>query len=190
VARVVEPTYKLDGLNPHSEFALDTMREFFQRRPWGALLDAFREQDVDHNGKIDLGEFIHTLRQLGICNLNDKDMAAAFKACDMDGNGEIELEEFYRSFRTDRFKREDFFWGKARPHDVITKAERLSLAQQLGADIGTVRGRRRPALAPRALPGARERACSRAPRRRRARPPRPLHSGLPHCTPSQPPPRA
>ena len=53
------------------------------------------------------------MRHLHI-DLTEKDSSAMFRAVDFDASGELNFDEFYRSFRTDAFKRTDFFWGKVR----------------------------------------------------------------------------
>jgi len=115
------------GLGPHAEFALATLRDFFKKRPAQALLDAFRQQDVDRNGLIDETEFCRTLRQLNL-DMPQRDMSAMFQAVDSDASGMIEFHEFYKNLRTDKFKRSDFFWGKQRPWEVLDRPQRNSLA--------------------------------------------------------------
>ena len=51
----------------------------------------------------------------------------------------IEFNEFYQNFRTDRFKREDFFWGKVRPFTTLSREDRLALAAKLGEETGISR---------------------------------------------------
>ena len=50
-------------------------------------------------------------------------------------SGELNFDEFYRSFRTDAFKRADFFWGKARPFAAPDRANRAQLAHELGVKV-------------------------------------------------------
>ena len=101
------------GLSPHAEYSLEILREFFKRRPIKSLKDTFFMMDTNCSGKLDEEEFKDAMRHLHI-DLTAKDSSAMFRAVDFDGSGELNFDEFYRSFRTDAFKRTDFFWGKVR----------------------------------------------------------------------------
>lgn len=101
------------GLSAHAEYSLGIMREFFKRRPLQALKDAFFRMDTDCSGKLDEQEFIQAMQILNI-DVTVKDSSAMFRAVDFDSSGSLNFDEFFRSFRTDAFKRSDFFWGKVR----------------------------------------------------------------------------
>ena len=127
-------------LSSQAEYSISTMRDFFKKRPTRALLDCFRSQDLDQSGTVDQEEFCAVLTSLGLDKvLTKKDMVAAFETTDTDGSGSIEFTEFYNNFRTDKFKREDFFWGKVRPLTTLSREDRVKLAARLGEDDGCSR---------------------------------------------------
>ena len=122
------------GLSPHAEYSLEILREFFKKRPIQSLKDTFYSMDANCSGKLDEQEFKEALRHLHI-DVTAKDSAAIFRAVDFDKSGELNFDEFYRSFRTDAFKRADFFWGKARPFAAPDRANRAQLAHELGVKV-------------------------------------------------------
>ena len=122
------------GLSPHAEYSLEILREFFKKRPIQSLKDTFYSMDANCSGKLDEQEFKEALKHLYI-DVTAKDSAAIFRAVDFDKSGELNFDEFYRSFRTDAFKRADFFWGKARPFAAPDRANRAQLAHELGVKV-------------------------------------------------------
>ena len=122
------------GLSPHAEYSLEILREFFKKRPIQSLKDTFYSMDANCSGKLDEQEFKEALKHLHI-DVTAKDSAAIFRAVDFDKSGELNFDEFYRSFRTDAFKRADFFWGKARPFAAPDRANRAQLAHELGVKV-------------------------------------------------------
>ena len=122
------------GLSPHAEYSLEILREFFKKRPIQSLKDTFYSMDANCSGKLDEQEFKEALKHLHI-DVTAKDSAAIFRAVDFDKSGELNFDEFYRSFRTDAFKRADFFWGEARPFAAPDRAQRTLLAHELGVKV-------------------------------------------------------
>ena len=80
------------------EMIIESMRDFFNKRPMSVLLGTFREQDTDGSGVFDLQEFTRALRSLNL-DLRDADIQAVFNELDADGSGELELKEFLNELK-------------------------------------------------------------------------------------------
>lgn len=80
------------------EMIIESMRDFFNKRPMSVLLGTFREQDTDGSGILGLAEFTRALRSLNL-DLSDAQMAAVFTELDADGSGELELKEFLNELK-------------------------------------------------------------------------------------------
>lgn len=57
------------------------------------LMQLFAHFDVDHNGRIDRGEFKRLMAALGATG-SDEELEAGFNAIDEDGSGSIDFHEF------------------------------------------------------------------------------------------------
>jgi len=79
---------------------LETLRDFFGKRPNSVLLGAFREQDMDGSGQLELPEFKRALKGLNI-DLTDADLVAVFNALDSDGSGVLQLREFLNELKAE-----------------------------------------------------------------------------------------
>jgi len=78
---------------------VQSVQTFLSQRPQGATMTVFRDQDKDRSGKIELSEFSNALKQLGMNDLSDADIAAAFAQFDPDGSGVLELSELLVELR-------------------------------------------------------------------------------------------
>ncbi|KAL1525636.1 hypothetical protein AB1Y20_020489 [Prymnesium parvum] len=129
-----DPTTKIRvdrATSGHAAYVAEVLRQFFRARPRQVVIDTFRGNDANFNGRIERQEFLKTLKSLNL-NLADKDFDALFRATDIDHSGTIEIDEFLNLLRVDALiSSEPFFWHEARPRRLLTKKERLEMAREL-----------------------------------------------------------
>ena len=129
------------SLNGHSEYVMQVMRDFFKARDPKAVIEVFRTHDVDKSGTLEFDEFRSAVNVLNP-GLTEKDMKALFQLADVDGSGTLEFSEFFNNFRNEGFaqqRREPFFWGKARPRELLAPHERISLRNTVHGQLPSQR---------------------------------------------------
>eukprot|EP00965_Chrysotila_dentata_P109396 3615183-Pleurochrysis_carterae.AAC.6 len=56
-----------------------------------------------------------------------------FRAADADSSGHIDIREFVDRFRALPHERDTFFWGERTKQHLLSRNDRLELAQRMGA---------------------------------------------------------